>query len=127
MEKLVSSPEEVMQLHEKYYSILEKQSSLETKSEIEYLYSDSFGKKFVVSSASKEYIEKKTSFYCRYESYLGQNDPSLNSLSYEKGSEIQNGIGKLTVLLSCEEKTGKTWYPEIKDASGMIPDFSPYI
>ncbi len=126
MEKNISDADEVMQLHEKYYSIIDSQGSLVADRDLEFVNGDTFGKKFVISSASKAYKEKKTNISCRYESYFGQSDLSSNGLSYEYGSEIKAEKGTLTIMFRCEGTTGKTWYPKIIDASGMIPDFTPY-
>ena len=127
MEKFVSNADEVLRLHEKYYSIINGQNSLVAKSSLEFIHSDTFGKKFVVSSAERVYDNKKTGIYCRYESYLGQEAPNIQPSSDNYGSLVLNDRGTITIMLRCEGKTGGTWYPKIKDASGMIPDFTPYL
>lgn len=127
MEKNVSRADQVKQLHDKYYSIIDSQNSLVADRDLDFVNEDTFGKKFVISSASKQYTEKKTGFNCSYESYFGQSDLSLSGLSYEYGYEIKNNKGIVTIMLRCEATAGKAWYPHIKDVSGMIPDFTPYL
>jgi hypothetical protein len=123
MEKVVSSAEDVIQSHNRYFSEIDKHGVIITARELEFVNNDTFGQQFVVSSAGKQYINKKTGFLCNYESYLGQNDLSLNSY----GTEIKYNKGILTITFRCSEKAGQSWYPKIKDVSGMIPDFTPNI
>ena len=126
LEKQVTSPAEVKTLHDRYFAFFEHYNSIKPKSEIEFIRENTFGKEFVVSFARKQYIEKKTEAKCRYEAYLGQSDPMLNSLSSEYDAKISGISGTLTMIFRCEETSARPLYAKIQNASGMIPDFRSY-
>ena len=125
MEKPVSSAAEAQNIHDRYFNLFEKRSNLKTYRETTISYT--FDKEFSVGGISKEYTEINSDVYCRYETYLGQSDLSLSSLTSELGSRIVDNKGIVTIMLRCEQQSNEAWYTNIKSVNGMIPDFTPRI
>jgi len=113
MEKTVTSVEEVNGLQAKYYPVVDKSASLKQKTELDLQNPNDFGKRFVVSSAYKEFNEIKSGIECSYLINLSKrtNEKSLSyaeNVSY--GSDISNGVGKVAISLECNEIARDYWY-----------------
>ena len=125
MKKPVSSAAEAQSIHDRYFNLLEKRSNLITYREVTNSYI--FDKEFVVGGISKEYTETNSDVYCRYDTFVGQADISLNGMLLEEGSKIVDNKGMATIMLKCEQHSNEPWYTDVKSVDGMIPDFTPRI
>lgn len=122
IQKTISSVDELNNLQAKYYPIINNSESLETKTELDLELPGDFGKNFVVSSAEKNYVEKKSNIDCNYIIKLNQaiDEYDLDYDSY--GSEIIGGTGKIAVSLRCEDIAREKWYQLVDDTDMLIPE-----
>lgn len=123
MQKTVTSVQEVKNIQEKYYPVINRSTMLTQKTELDPELPGDFGKKFVVSSAEKRYIEKQTGIECRYLIQVGQTEESVNEAkdNGEYGSPIVDNIGKATISLRCDETARDHWYSLVRSTSSLIP------
>jgi hypothetical protein len=71
--KIVTSVDEINNLQAKYYPIVDKSQNLKQKTGLDPEMPNDFGKKFVVSSAEKNYTDVKSGIGCNYSILLYQN------------------------------------------------------
>jgi len=110
MEKTVTSAQEVSDLQAKYYPIVDNSDALKQKTELDLELPGDFGKKFVVSGAEKNYIEKKSGIVCNYSNQLLQSDSNASVDSGLYGSQIIGPIGFVDIRLECTETARDYWY-----------------
>lgn len=108
--KHISSVQELNALQAKYYPIIDKNSYLEPKDQLDLQFPDDFGKKFVVSSAEKNYIESKSGIDCKYLIKLYQKNTPLNLYDDAYGSKIINNNGNAYITFECTAKARKSWF-----------------
>jgi len=122
-QKAVTSVQEVNSMQEKYYSVINRSTILKQKTELDSELPGDFGKKFVVSSAEKRYIEKQTRIECRYLIQIGQTEGSVDEAkdNGEYGSPIVDKIGNATISFRCDETARDHWYTLVKSTSSLIP------
>lgn len=111
--KTVTTAEEVADLQNKYYPIINNSGILKASSELNLQLPNDFGINFVVSSAERRYNEEKSTLGCKYTIDLFQNNNSTTK-SYEEnvslGSTINNGLGKVVIALESTNKARSNWY-----------------
>jgi hypothetical protein len=115
-QRKVATVKEINNLQAKYYPVIDSSDSLKTKTELDPELPNDFGKKFVVSSAFKDYYESKSKAACRYLIELNQSikDDSLSyEMNYSYGLSINNGIGIATISLKCNDYARGSWYTHI--------------
>ena len=109
LQKTVTSAQEVSDLQTKYYPIIDSSDTLKQKTELDLELPGDFGKKFVVSGAEKNYIEKKSGIGCNYSNQLYQFDDNSNIDSGIYGAGII-GSGAVSIRLECTEIARDYWY-----------------
>ncbi|MEI7539345.1 MAG: hypothetical protein WCJ36_01060 [Candidatus Saccharibacteria bacterium] len=122
--KTATSVDVINNLQSKYYPIIDNSATLRAKTELDPELPNDFGKKFVVSSAFKDYYEMKSKAVCRYLIELNQStrDNSLSyDMNYSYGLNINTGIGITTISLRCEDTARGSWYTHIQSTSTLIP------
>lgn len=120
MQKEVTTVQEINELQEKYYPIIDGNDMLKQKTELDPEPSGIFGINFVVSSAEKNYTDKKSGVVCNY--IIELNQSIENSSNFVYGSEIYNGLGNAIISLRCEDTARDHWYSLVKDTSDLIPE-----
>ena len=112
LQKTVTSAQEVSGLQAKYYPIIDSSDTLRQKTELDLELPGDFGKKFVVSGAEKNYIEKKSGIGCNYLIKLSQEEEQISwKLDNNRyGMIIDGNNGKLSIGLSCTEIARDYWY-----------------
>ena len=123
-QKTITTVQELNDLQAKYYPVINSSDILTQQTELDPELPSGFGKKFVVSSAEKDYTENKSGVECTYLIKLYQNKRDTN-LSYEAnnsyGSEINNGLGNVFVSLRCQGTARNHWYPLSETTDLIIP------
>jgi len=113
MEKPVTTVQEINSLQARYYPVIDSFSGFTQKTELNPQLPDDFGKKFVVSSAEKHYIEKKSGVECIYIISLNQSSEDKNksySENFLSGSTINTDNGNISTTLRCREDSRGSWY-----------------
>lgn len=112
MEALVTTPEEVRTLHNKYYAIIESSYYLKPKMDLKMRADGDFGVNFVISSAEKDYFSTvDDTVGCRYTSELSHTGDKFNALNYGYGTPIAGTVGTLIFSFRCSDKARSDWYP----------------
>lgn len=120
-QKVIPSVQELNMHQNKYFPVIDTSSELK---QIDVLNPESpsdFGKKFVVSSAEKNYTEVESGIKCNYSILLYQDADKRSFESDSYGSDIIAGVGKLTISIRCEETARNHWYDLVQDTSSLIP------
>lgn len=112
MEKTVKSVEEVNALQSKYYPVVDESTSLKQKTELDLQNPNDFGKRFVVSSAYKEFSEIKSGIDCDYLLKVDQADDLIGGFADNNSysSIIEGQSGKTTISLKCRNVARDYWY-----------------
>lgn len=112
LDRTVSSVDELNSLQAKYFTSIDDDAIFEDVSELKLYLPNDFGKRFVVSSASKEYKNIDTNIKCGYSIDLYQNDNLYgDQYAYESyGMDILGNVGRLGIRLKCSESSGEHWY-----------------
>jgi len=109
MIKIISGPEEIKQLHERYYSLFQSSDHIIPQNGIQIFTPDIFGILFQVSVADQDYNYKKDpSINCKYTAALNQLNPNYDNYRY--GRDIENNTGKASISLKCTDKASSDWY-----------------
>lgn len=120
-QKTVTSVQEINDLQTKYYPVIDGSDMLVQKTELDPESPNDFGKNFVVSSAEKNYVEKKSKIECNYLIKLYQSVENSDLTSDAYGFSINNGTGKALVSLRCSETANEPWYPLSETADLIVP------
>lgn len=123
-QKTITTVQELNDLQSKYYPVIDSSDTLAQITNLNLQLPNDFGKKFVVSSAEKKYIEKKSDIKCTYLIKLYQNKEKDNSsfasnISY--GSKINYDLGNVLVSLRCQDTARNHWYQLSKTTDLLIP------
>lgn len=121
-QKTITSTQELNESQAKYYPVVNESSELKQSDELDPELLNDFGKKFVVSSAEKNYIENKSGIKCNYSILLYQNEKQRSFESDSYGSNIISGTGRLIISIRCEETARNHWYGLVQDTSDLIPE-----
>lgn len=121
-QKNITTVKEINDLQAKYYPIINNNPTLTTKTELDPEFPDDFGKRFVVSSAEKNYIEKKSKIECNYSIMLYQSVMDENLTTDAYGSAINNGVAESVISLRCSEIANQAWYKVVKTTDSLIPN-----
>jgi len=114
LSKTTTQVNELSDLHEIYYPIIDNNVSIKTSSNLLIYNSDYFGKNFVVNGAEKNYIEVKNGLECNYLAKLDQTDDIKGYKPRLYGSRIEGNEGKLTLSLECSGISARqSWYPKL--------------
>lgn len=121
--KTITSVQELNDLQTKYYPIVEnsdiwsKHDAASTKS------AGDFGKKFSVSLAYNDYVERKTEIKCGYQIQLAQTNKNTNNETDNNnlGSAIIGNQGEFFISLRCDGTARNHWYKLVKSTSEIIP------
>lgn len=120
-QKTITTVKEINDLHTKYYPIIDKSNTLTQKTELDPELPNDFGKKFVVSSAEKNYTEDDSSIECNYLIQIGQIQNNEQTENYRYGSKIDNANGDALISLRCEDTANEPWYERVNTTSTLIP------
>jgi len=110
LHKTSTSVEELNNLQTQFFPIIDDTQYLTPTSELITQSPKDFGVNFVVSSAEKRYQEPGSGANCSYLIKLSQsvNDNYLVSDAY--GSDINNGVGIISISLKCTGLANDDWY-----------------
>jgi len=126
--KTIASLQDFNSLQQKYYPLIDNSEIWRDTPNEELNYTDNFGNNFAVSLAYKKYNENLSNIGCTYTIQLNQtaNDNSLFIDSDGFGSQIDEGQGKATISLKCNDVARDYWYT-ISDPSQRPSPDSPMI
>ena len=120
-QKNIKSVQELSELHNKYYPIIENSDIWKQQNSTNIQTSTDFSKKFVVSLAYKDYTEEKTNTKCTYTIQLNQTAANKNydTGNYNLGSEIDGSEGSFLISLRCSGTARSHWY-ELSDSANLL-------
>ncbi len=121
--KTISSLNELIDIQEKYFTLVNSSSIFSQTSSNNLEYTGNFGKEFNVSIATKDYTEDTTKTQCTYVLQLNQieSNTSYQNNSYMLGSSIIDSAGALLVSIRCDDTARSPWYKLVDTTSNLIP------
>lgn len=110
--KNIHSVKELNDIQSKYNPIIENSKIWETPSNYSLQKTEGFGSDFVVSLATKQYIEDTTKLRCIYNATISQTEKNTNYRinNANMGSALVNNDGDLDINIKCVDKAIDYWY-----------------